>query len=105
MMEVVSERCCGLDIHKRSVVACVIVPGPAAAPRTEIRTFTTMTPDLLALADWLGGHGVTPVAMERTGDSWQPIYTLLEDRFTLLLINARHIKAVPGSTTDVRDCE
>jgi transposase len=105
MMEVVYERCCGLDIHKRSVVACVIVPGPAATPRKEIRTFGTMTPDLLALGDWLGGHGVTHVAMESTGVYWQPIYNLLEDRFTLLLVNARHVKAVPGRKTDVRDCE
>ena len=105
MMEVVYERCCGLDIHKRSVVACVIVPGPGATPRKEIRTFSTMTPDLLALADWLGGHGVTHVAMESTGVYWQPIYNLLEDRFTLLLVNARHVKAVPGRKTDVRDCE
>ena len=104
-MEPVYERCCGLDIHKKTVVACLIVPGPSGRPAKEIRTFETMTADLLALADWLGGHGVTHVVMESTGVYWQPIYNLLEDEFTLLLANARHIKAVPGRKTDVKDCE
>ncbi len=104
-MDVIYERCCGLDIHKRSVVACLIVPGAEGMPHKEIRTFGTMTADLLALADWLGGHAVTHVAMESTGVYWQPIYNVLEDQFTLLLVNARHVKAVPGRKTDVRDCE
>jgi transposase len=104
-MDIIYERCCGLDIHKRSVVACLIVPGPEGTPQKEIRTFGTMTDDLLALADWLGGHDVTHVAMESTGVYWQPIYNVLEDQFTLLLVNARHVKAVPGRKTDVRDCE
>ncbi|HEX2290417.1 MAG TPA: IS110 family transposase, partial [Pseudonocardiaceae bacterium] len=105
MMDIIYERCCGLDIHKRSVVACLIVPGPAGTPHKEIRTFGTMTDDLLALADWLGEHAVTHVAMESTGVYWQPIYNLLEGSFALVLVNARHIKAVPGRKTDVRDCE
>ena len=104
-MDVVYERCCGLDIHKKTVVACRIVPGPAGKPTKEIRTFGTMTEDLLALSDWLASEGVTHVAMESTGVYWKPIYNLLEGSFELLLANARHIKAVPGRKTDVRDCE
>jgi transposase len=104
-MDVVYERCCGLDVHKKTVVACVVTPGKGRAPRKEIRTFGTMTEDLLALGDWLAAEGVTHAAMESTGVYWQPIWNLLEDRFALLLVNARHIKAVPGRKTDVKDCE
>jgi transposase len=104
-MDIVYERSCGLDIHKKQIVACVIVPGPDGQPTKQIRTFGTMTADLLALADWLRGQEVRHVAMESTGVYWQPIYNLLEDEFTLLLANARHLKAVPGRKTDVRDCE
>jgi transposase len=104
-MEVVYPRCCGLDLHKRTVVACLIVPGPRGKPQKEIRTFSTMTVDLLALADWLEAAGCTHVAMESTGVFWKPVYNLLEAQFTLLLVNAQHIKAVPGRKTDVKDCE
>ena len=104
-MDVIYERCCGLDIHKRSVVACLIMPGPEGMPHKEMRTFGAMTDDLLALADWLGENGVTHVAMESTGVYWQPIYNLMEGSFALILANARHIKTVPGRKTDVRDCE
>jgi transposase len=104
-MDVVYERCCGLDIHKKTVVACLVLPGPGGAPAKEVRTFGTMTADLLALADWLAGAGCTHVAMESTGVFWKPIYNLLEGGFELLLVNARHVKAVPGRKTDVRDCE
>ena len=104
-MDVVYERCCGLDIHKKTVVACLVLPGPGGAPAKEVRTFGTMTADLLALADWLAGAGGTHVAMESTGVFWKPIYNLLEGGFELLLVNARHVKAVPGRKTDVRDCE
>ena len=104
-MDVVYERCCGLDIHKKTVVACLVLPGPGGAPAKEVRTFGTMTADLLALADWLAGAGCTHVAMESTGVYWKPIYNLLEGGFELLLVNARHVKAVPGRKTDVRDCE
>jgi transposase len=104
-MDVVYPRCCGLDVHKRTVVACVIVSRTRGTPHKEIRTFGTMTAELLELADWLRAQEVTHVAMESTGVYWQPIYNLLEDEFTLLLANARHIKAVPGRKTDVRDCE
>jgi transposase len=105
MVEVVYERCCGLDLHKQTVVACLIVPGPDTVPRKEVRTFGTMTDDLLQLADWLTAGGCTHVAMESTGVYWKPIYNLLEGSFELLLVNARHIKQVPGRKTDVRDCE
>jgi len=104
-MDVIYERCCGLDIHKKVVVACVITPGADGQPRKQIRTFGTMTADLEALAQWLRDQAVTHVAMEATGVYWQPIYNLLEETFTLLLANARHIKAVPGRKTDVKDCE
>ena len=104
-MDVLYSHCCGLDVHKRSVVACLITPGPAGQPVKTVRTFGTMTDELLTLADWLAAAGCTHVAMESTGVYWQPIYNLLEDRFHLLLVNARHSKAVPGRKTDVRDCE
>ena len=104
-MDVVYERCCGLDIHKKTVVACLIVPGPNRKAQKAIRTFGTMTEDLLALADWLAEHGATHVAMESTGVYWKPIWNLLEDRFELLLVNAQHLKAVPGRKTDVKDSE
>jgi transposase len=104
-MEPLYERCCGLDVHKRTVVACVVVPGPGRRPHKEVRTFGTMTDSLLALADWLAGHGVTHVALESTGVYWRPIWNILEGQATLLLVNPRHVKAVPGRKTDVRDCE
>jgi transposase len=104
-MEVVFERCCGLDIHKQTVVACVIVPGDSQQPCKEIRSFKTMTADLLELADWLTAHRVSHVALESTGVYWMPCWNLLEGSFTLLLVNPRHIKQVPGRKTDVKDCE
>ncbi len=104
-MDVVYERCCGLDVHKRTVVACLLTPGPGGGPRKELRTFGTMTDDLLRLADWLAGAGCTHVAMESTGSYWKPVWNLLEGGFALLLVNAQHIKAVPGRKTDMRDAE
>jgi transposase len=104
-MDVVYPRCSGLDVHKKTVVACVIVPGAKGKPQKAIRTFGTMTDDLLALGDWLAEREVTQVAMESTGVYWQPIWNLLEERFTLLLVNAYHVKQVPGRKTDVGDCE
>ena len=105
MVEVLYERCCGLDVHQKTVMACLITPGRGGQPHKEIRTFGTMTADLLELADWLRAAACTQVAMEATGVYWQPIWNLLEEEFTLLLVNARHIKAVPGRKTDVKDCE
>jgi transposase len=104
-MEAVYERCAGLDVHKRTVVACTIVPGEGRRVVKEVHTFETTTDDLEALASWLEAAGCTHVAMESTGVYWQPVWNLLEDRFVLLLVNARHVKAVPGRKTDVRDCE
>src|SRR5215469_1810026 len=104
-MEILYERCCGLDVHKRTVVACLLVPGAAGQPSKQICTFGTMTVDLLALSDWLAAAGCTHVAMESTGVFWKPIYNLLEARFTLVVVNAAHSKAVPGRKTDVRDAE
>jgi transposase len=104
-LEVLHERCCGLDLHKRSVTACRIVPGRDGQPVQEIRTFGTMTADLLALGDWLAAGGVTHVAMESTGVYWKPLWNLFEDRFTLLLVNAAHVKVVPGRKRDVGDAQ
>jgi transposase len=104
-MDVIYSRCCGLDVHKREVVACVVISGSDGMPSKTIRAFGTMTPDILALADWLATQEVTHVAMESTGVYWKPIWNLLEEQFELFLVNARHVKAVPGRKTDVRDCE
>ena len=104
-MELVYERCCALDVHKRQVTACVHVPD-RKGKRTELRAeFQTMTPDLLAMRDWLKGLGVSCVAMEATGVYWKPVYHLLEDDFELLLVNAQHVKNVPGRKTDVGDAQ
>ena len=104
-IQAIYPHCCGLDVHKESVVACVAHLGPDGVTREQVRSFGTMTRDLLALADWLAAAGVTHVAMESTGVYWKPIWNLLEDRFTVWLVNARHIKNVPGRKTDVKDCQ
>src|SRR5918996_4056586 len=103
-MERVIERCCGLDVHKKTVVACVRVPGRTSGREQHVRTFGTTTAELLALRDWLGGYGVTHVAMESTGVYWKPIFYVLEDAFTCVLANAAQIAQVPGRKTDVKDC-
>jgi transposase len=103
-MEVVHARCGGLDIHKRKIVACVRVVEGRSVER-QVKTFGTTTGDLMVLSDWLRLCGVTHVAMESTGIFWRPIYAILEGSFTLLVVNAGHMKAVPGRKTDVRDCE
>src|SRR3989442_3720494 len=104
-MQVVYERCCGLDVHKKIIVACLIVLAANGQRHKEIRTFGTMTRDLLALLDWLRAAGCTHVAFEATGVYWRPIFNLLEGEMTVLLVNAQHIKAVPGRKTDVKDAE
>ena len=96
-MDTVYQRCCGLDVHQKRVTACVITP-----EGQEVRSFSAMTKDLLALADWLAGHQVTQVAMESTGVYWKPVYNILEDEFSVMVVNARHMKAVPGRKTDVK---
>lgn len=104
-MQILYGHCCGLDIHKKVIVACLVTTDPSGQVSKTVQSFGTMTADLLALSDWLAAAACTHVAMESTGVYWKPVYNLLEDRFTLLLANARHIKAVPGRKTDVRDCE
>lgn len=104
-MQVVYPRCCGLDIHKKSIVACVLLTDPDGTLHRFVRTFGTMTADLLGLDDWLGFHQVTHVAMESTGVLWRPVFNVLEEGCTLLLVNAQHIKALPGHKTDVKDSE
>jgi len=105
-MQVVYPRCCGVDVHKRSVVACVLITDEAGAATRRVRTFGTMTADLLALSDWLRQCGVTHVAMESTGVFWRPVFNLLEeDGRTLILVNAQHLARVPGRKTDIKDSE
>lgn len=99
-MDVIVERCCGLDVHKASVSACF-----RRGHESEVRTFPTTTKALLELSDWLSQGGCTDVAMEATGVYWKPIYNILEDGFNVILVNAQHIKSVPGRKTDVRDSE
>jgi transposase len=103
-MEVINKRCCGLDVHKESVVACLMIREGGKVHK-EVRSFLTMTVDLVVLHDWLKAHQVTHVAMESTGIYWRPVFNLLEGDFTVLLVNAAHIKTVPGRKTDVKDCE
>jgi transposase len=104
-MRVLHECCCGLDIHKRFVVACLLATGSDGAVHKQVRTYNTMTTDLLALADWLRAEGCGPVVMESTGSSWRPVFNLLEEQCEVLVVNAYHVKAVPGRKTDVKDAE
>jgi transposase len=104
-MEVIHQNCCGLDVHKKLIVACVIISQPHGNPMKEIRRFSTMTKDLRALAEWLRNFGCTHVAMESTGVYWKPIYNILEGFFHLLVVNARDIKAFGNKKTDVHDAE
>ena len=102
-MEVIVERPAALDVHKAQVTACVRVPGPGAARAQEVAEFETTVRGLLVLRDWLRAHRVTQVAMEATGVYWKPVWAVLEDDFECLLVNARHVKQVPGRKTDVSD--
>jgi transposase len=99
-MEILYACCCGLDVHAKTVVACLIKSG-----KKQIRTFSTMTDDLLSLLDWLTSEACTHVAIESTGVYWKPVFNILEGSLEVILVNARHIKAVPGRKTDVKDCE
>jgi len=101
MDEIIIDKGCGLDVHKETVVGCVMGSGI----KKEIRTFSTKTNDLLRLKTWLSGLGITHIAMESTGPYWKPVFNVLEDGFTVILANARHIKNVPGRKTDVKDSE
>src|SRR5437660_4402684 len=99
-------RCCaGLDVHKKTVVACLLLTATSGKVSRQVRTFATTTAGLLALADWLSSQAVTHVAMESTGIYWRPVLSILEDSFEVILVNAQHIKAVPGHKTDVKDSE
>lgn len=104
-MDIINRCCCGLDVHKEKVVACLRKIGDDGKCHIEKRTYLTVTKELLALSDWMVGKGVTHVAMESTGVYWKPIWNILEGEFTVLLVNARHIKQVPGRKTDMKDCE
>lgn len=104
-METLIPRCAGLDVHKESVETSVRRMEPMGRVHEETRHWGTMTRDLLAMADWMAAQGVTHVAMESTGVFWKSIYNILESRFTVLLVNARHLKQVPGRKSDIRDCQ
>ena len=103
-MDTLHPHCAGLDVHKDTVVACVRHQPPRGRARTEVRTFATHTAGLLELADWLAAEGVTHAAMESTGVYWKPVFNILEGRLAVMLVNAQHIKQVPGRKTDVKDC-
>jgi transposase len=105
-MDVMFTHCAGLDVHKKTVTACRVTPDPTGREAdgiVELRVFGTMTADLLALSDWLAEAGITHVAMESTGEYWRPVYNLLEGDITIFLVNAAHVKQVPGRKTDKAD--
>jgi transposase len=104
-MQILHRCCCGLDVQKKLIVACLIILNEAGECQKEIRSFTTMTQDILAVADWLMRASCTHVAMESTGVDWRPIWNLLEGQFELLLVNVQHIKTVPARKTDIKDAE
>ena len=104
-MRIVHENCAGLDVHKKTVVASIIVLQEGGAWYQETHTFGTMTGELLGLSDWLMGHGVTDVAMESTGEYWKPVFNILEENFRVILVNAQHLSKVPGRKTDQGDAE
>ena len=104
-MDVIYESCAGLDVHKQTVECAIRQGKPGGNVRVEVRQYGTMTDDLLEMVEWLKAHKVTHVAMESTGVFWKPIYNILEGHCTVLLVNARHVKQVPGRKTDVRDCQ
>ena len=96
-METLHACCAGLDVHKKTVVACVRRVGPDGAVSSQVRTFGTMTADLLALSDWLEAEGVHHVAMESTGVYWKPVFNLLEGHFEVILVNAQHSSRSPAA--------
>ncbi|MBA3243278.1 MAG: IS110 family transposase [Acidobacteria bacterium] len=104
-MEAIIEKCCGLDVHQATVVACLLTGRADQRPRREVRTFRTVTQDLRVMSEWLRSEGCTHVAMESTGVYWKPVYAILEGGFELVVGNAHHIKNVPGRKTDVKDSE
>src|SRR6266567_164903 len=104
-LQVLYARCAGRDVHQKTVVACVLLTAAEGRERKEIRTFATTTTSLVALADWLASQQVSHVAMESTGVLWRPVFNILEGQFEVILVNAQHMRAVPGHKTDVKDSE
>src|SRR5437773_10456152 len=104
-LSVLYAHCAGLDVHKKTVVACVLLTAANGRLTNEVRTFATTTAGLLALREWLSSHGVTHVAMESTGVYWRPVFNILEGAVEVILVNAQHTKALPGRKTDIRDSE
>jgi transposase len=104
-MEILYTNCAGLDVHKKTVKACLLTQTSHGQRQKEFRTYLTTTEELLKLSDWLREQGCTHVAFEATGVYWKPVFNLLEGSFELLVVNAQHIKAVPGRKTDVKDAE
>ena len=104
-MRLMYERCAALDVHKKTVVGCVRVTAPNGAVTSEVKSYGTTTPELLELLDWLAQEEVTTVAIESTGEYWKPVFNLLEGSFEVILVNAKHVKQVPGRKTDVKDAE
>jgi transposase len=104
-MDKLIERCAMSDVHRDTVTVCVRLPATDGGRRQQLRTFGTSTPRLLELRDWLAGHQVTVVGMESTGVYWKPVFYLLEDDFECWLINATHMRNVPGRKTDTLDAE
>jgi transposase len=104
-MEILYTNCAGLDVHKQTVKVCLLTQGSNGQPHKEFRTYFTTTEELLKLSDWLKEQEVTHLAFEATGVYWKPVFNLLEGNFEILVVNAQHIKAVPGRKTDVKDAE
>ena len=102
-MEILYTTCAGLDVHKKTVKVCVMTLLPTGQRQKEFRTYFTTTEELLKLGDWLKERGCTHIAFEATGVYWKPVFNLLDGNFTVLVVNAQHIKAVPGRKTDVKD--
>lgn len=104
-MEAIFERCCGIDVHKKTLTACIMIGKEGKITKKEIRTYSTMTENIEEFRDWLKSEGITHVAIESTGIYWRPVYNILENDIEVILANARHIKNVPGRKTDVADSE
>lgn len=104
-MEVIFQRCCGIDVHKETLTACIMIGEGERVGKKEIRTYSTMTEDIERLRDWLKAEGIKHIAIESTGIYWRPVFNILEEDVEIILANARHIKNVPGRKTDVKDSE
>jgi len=104
-MNIIYKNCCGLDVHKSSVTACIIKTESNGTATKEFKKFSTITTFLLEMSDWMKSNGVTHVAMESTGVYWKPVWNILEGNFKVILVNAQNIKQVPGRKTDMKDCE